>query len=126
MDAGLSRRLGHHTVDRQLGEWDAQAARRSINRREPRYGSEGEAGRASIITSSRTAPTGTVNLLTYGGDTDAVFNTFVYGNAPAGVAQVRLTSSTWPASTPMAGPSGKATASLRHRTAVLDSASEVV
>lgn len=54
---------------------------------------EGGGGSASVITSSAAAPGGTVNLLSYGGATGEPWNTFVYGNAPPGIARVELSSS---------------------------------
>lgn len=54
-------------------------------------GQGGQAGTSSPIASSAAAPAGTVNLLSYGGDTGEEWNTFVYGNAPPGVSRVELT-----------------------------------
>jgi len=53
-------------------------------------GKDGTSGSLSTITSSPAGPDGSVNLLSYGGNTGERWNTFVYGNAPLNVARVEL------------------------------------
>lgn len=69
---------------------EAAAARLRNGRVEVLVAAPGAAA-VSLITSSPAVAAGTVALLSYGGETDQAWNTFVYGNAPPGVARVELT-----------------------------------